>query len=115
VTVLKRLQPLLGTYVEIGLHTADPGAGETALRAAFDLVADLHTRLSFQSPHSELTRLNLSQGEPVPLHRRSLRVLRLALAMMRASDGLFNITLGGTLVQMCGWITAAHACCARCD
>lgn len=97
--MLKRLRPLLGTFVEVGVHTPDRSTGEAALAAAFEVIDQVHQRLSFQSPHSELTRLNRSAGEPVALHRSSLRLLRLALRMMRASGGLFNITVAGALVH----------------
>jgi FAD:protein FMN transferase len=97
--VLKRLRPLLGTFVEVGAQAPDRSTGETALDVAFEVIDQVHQRLSFQSPHSELTRLNRSAGEPVALHRSSLRLLHLALRMMRASGGLFNITVGGALVQ----------------
>lgn len=94
---MRRMRPLLGTFVEIGLH---PGAAEeSALRQAFSAIEQVHRALSFQDPGSDLSRLNRNPGEFVVLPPLALRVLRLARAMTLASGGLFNCTLGGLLVR----------------
>lgn len=94
-----RQQPLLGTFVEITVSAGEAEA-MAAMSAAFDAIQGLHESLSFQSPDSDLTRLNLAGGEWVkmPLHAR--RVLRLAKAMTVASKGLFNATVGGEMVSL---------------
>lgn len=88
---------MLGTYVEVGVESS-PYA-ESALTAAYRTIEDLHRRLSFQDPASELSHLNRSGGEWVALSPCTLRVLRLARATMRASKGCFDFTLGETLVR----------------
>jgi FAD:protein FMN transferase len=94
---LRRMRPLLGTFVEVGA-CAD-GAVEEALDAAFASLAVSHERWSFHSPDSELSRLNAKPGDAVALSPSTLRLLSAALAMTAASGGAFNCTVGGTLVQ----------------
>lgn len=95
----RRMRPLLGTYVEIGIAFPSKHITENAVTAAFAAIETVQRLLSFHDPDSDLSRLNRSSGEPVDLHPLSLRVLRLARHMSRASDGLFNCTVGGALVN----------------
>lgn len=93
---VRRMRPQLGTFVEIGCATqAD---AQAALDAAFDAIARIERRLSFHAPDSELSRLNAARGGVVALSSSSRRVLAAAVAFTRASDGLFNCTVGGELV-----------------
>jgi thiamine biosynthesis lipoprotein len=89
------MRVLMGTFVEAGAHGACAGA---ALDAAFEAIARAHALWSFHDPDSELSRLNRSRGEPVRLSASTLRLLRAARAMMRASGGLFDCTVGGALI-----------------
>jgi thiamine biosynthesis lipoprotein len=93
----RRMRPLLGTFVEIGFGPA-PG-DELAVQEAFSTIDGLQRSLSFQNPDSELSRLNRSHGRFIALSPVAVVVLRLARAMMLASGGLFNCTLGGLLVR----------------
>lgn len=95
-TKLRRMRPALGTYVEIGI---DDAAGADAIDAAFATIAQIEALLSFHAPGSELTQLNRQPCKRVPLHATSLRVLRLARAVTRASGGTFNCTVGGAMVR----------------
>jgi thiamine biosynthesis lipoprotein len=93
----RRARPLLGTFVEIAV------AGETreadrATDAGFEAIETMHRLASFQDPESELSKLNRAGGAEMEVDPLLARVLRLAAAMTRASDGLFNATLGGALV-----------------
>lgn len=97
---LQRMRPLLGTYVEIGVE-ADAGDAELCrlVDTGFAEIERAEALWSFQSPASELTRLNATPGQPLRLDRRTVRLLRLARAMMMLSDGLFDCTVGGCLVE----------------
>lgn len=95
---LRRMRPLLGTYVEIGVQEDTPCA-RMAITHAFAAIEDLQRRLSFQDPNSELSRLNRSPGSWVSMHPISVQAIRLAAGMTRASAGLFNCTVGGALVR----------------
>jgi thiamine biosynthesis lipoprotein len=88
------MRPVLGTFVEVGAK-----ASGTAVRQAFAAMEAVQHSLSFQDPDSELSRLNRCGGRSVRMSLLALRVLRLARAMMVASRGLFDCTLGGMLVH----------------
>lgn len=93
----KRMRPLLGTLVEVGVRTAaDP---LPAIEAAFAAMAEVHDLLSFHDTRSDLSRLNRARGKAVRLHPLSLRVLHLARSMTHASGGRFNCTVGGAVVR----------------
>ena len=95
---VRRMRPLLGTYVEIGAD--GPGATtQHAIKAAFSIIEAIHNALSFQDPHSELSRLNRTPGQWVPMSRTGLQVLKLARAIGVASGERFNCTVGGQLVR----------------
>ena len=94
----RRQRPLLGTFVEIATSAEGPAADD-AITKGFEIIARIQALASFQDPDSELSRLNRADSQAVTLHPLLLRVLKLARAMTRASDGLFNCTLGGALVR----------------
>ena len=93
----RRMRPLLGTFVEIGFQAAS--GDQAAALGAFAAIEEVQRRLSFQDPDSELSTLNRCPGAFLRLSPLSIRVLRLARAMTLVSGGLFNCTLGGTLVR----------------
>jgi FAD:protein FMN transferase len=95
--VVRRMRPLLGTFVEVATLGAE--SAETGIEAAYAAIAKVHECLSFHSPDSELTRLNQSRGAPVRLSPLSRRVLALARALQIASGGMFNCTVGAALVR----------------
>jgi FAD:protein FMN transferase len=92
---MRRMRPLLGTYVEVAACGPQAAAG---LAAAFASLDASHARWSFQARDSELTRLNAEPCRWVTLSPATLRLLRLARAMARASGGRFDATVGGGLV-----------------
>lgn len=95
---MKRMRPLLGTFVEVGAHSGNMDVAP-AIDAAFQAIEEIQALLSFHHPHSDLSRLNAAQGKPVILHAQSARILRLAKAMTSASNHRFNCTVGGALVR----------------
>ena len=94
-TPLRRMRPLLGTFVEVS--ACGTGAAE-AIEAGFARIAQAQAWWSFHDVDSELSRLNQAAGARVSLHPHTLRLLRLAAAMMRRSGGAFDCTVGGMLV-----------------
>lgn len=119
---VRRLRPLLGTFVEIGVNANDTTPGNRALvksalvnralvndaindainqaiDAAFATIQQIHDLASFQNPHSALSQLNQAPGQWQTLPRPLLTVLRLARLMTAHSGRLFNCTVGGALVQ----------------
>lgn len=100
-TLTGRMKPLLGTYVEVSIEHHDVSAEllESYFAIAFNKLAQVQTLLSVHDNSSELSRLNLALHSWLALSTISLRVLRLAHAMMKHSNGLFNPTMGYPLVQ----------------
>ncbi|WP_088210942.1 FAD:protein FMN transferase [Shewanella sp. Shew256] len=106
--MIRRAKPLLGTLVEIAAesaaeHNAHPSLDESALQAAitaaFSRVAHIGRLLSFHQQDSELNLLNRQPGQWIALSPDSLRVLKLAKWFGRASDNLFNCTVGGEMMS----------------
>jgi len=95
-TELRRMRPLLGTYVEV---CARGMQAQAASDAAFAQLEAAQAQWSFQARDSELSRLNRSPGRRIALRPQTLRLLRLARALMHRSDGAFDCTVGGALVQ----------------
>ena len=96
-----RAQPWLGTLVEI---TIDDALGEAELLAcfndAFAAIAEVHRLMSFHDPASDVSRINRAAiGESVEIHAHTDEVIRCALSMASASDGLFNISCAPMLVE----------------
>lgn len=95
----KRLRPLLGTFVEIGV-IATGLKYEAGVTKAFEAIEKIQRLLSFHDPNSDLSTLNQSYSKEVFLNPVSIRVLRLAQDMTHASGGLFNFTVGGKLINL---------------
>lgn len=95
---LKRMQPLLGTFVEIGIIT-ERDNGSDAVTAAFKGIENVQDLLSFHNPASDLSRLNKAGHRGIEVHPISADVLRLALHMTGVTEGDFNCTIGGALIE----------------
>ena len=95
---LKRMRPLLGTFVEIGI-TTEKNNGSDAISSAFKQIENIQNLLSFQDPNSDLSRLNKLGGKGLELNPISADVLRLALHMTGITQGDFNCTVGGMLIK----------------
>ncbi len=100
--MIKRLRPLLGTFVEIALaesaHLTE-SQQEAAFSATFSCIEQIQQQLSFHNPASDLSRLNAAPMEWQQLHASSIRCLKLARALTRISNGKFNCTLGKAIVD----------------
>ncbi len=97
----RRAQPWLGTLVDITI--ADP-LSDGDLTACFDdafaAIAEVQRLMSFHDSQSEVSRFNRAQpGDAVPLHAHTREVLRTALDVSGASDGIFDIACAPRLVE----------------
>ena len=92
---LRRMRPLLGTFVEVGARAP---AVTTAIDAAFASIERAQARWSFHDIESELSRLNNAPNTCVVLHPQTLRLLRISKLLMQRSEGAFDFTVGGQLV-----------------
>jgi thiamine biosynthesis lipoprotein len=75
------------------------GEAELAIQKGFSVIEQAQSLWSFQSPNSELTKINQHPSKQIPIHKETMRLLCLAKKLMQLSEGRFNITLGGNLVK----------------
>jgi thiamine biosynthesis lipoprotein len=99
--MMRRAQPWLGTLVEISI--ADP-LGEAALNrafhAAFSVIGQIHMLMSFQYEGSEVTQINAAEvGSTLTISGHTHSVIKAALRVSEASQGLFDIRVAGTLAE----------------
>ena len=87
--------PTMGTRWTALFHTA-PGFDAAPLRTALQAaVEEVDAQMSTWKPESDLMRLNrAAMGEWVEVPARLLAVIRLGLAIGRASGGAFDIAMG---------------------
>jgi len=91
---VRRARPLLGTLVEVGVH-GGATSSEPAIRAAFDAIVAVQSRLSRFDPESVVARFNAAAaGFSIVLDPLSERPLGAARTLCDESDQLFDISLG---------------------
>jgi len=115
---IERAKPLLGTTVAIRLDgLAEPDA-HCVIDEAFAEIALIHRLMSFHEPWSDVSRVNREACEhAVPVHALTFEVLRRAQELSEVSDGCFDITVAGSLVE-CGLLPppeSRHVPDARAD
>jgi FAD:protein FMN transferase len=110
---LRRVRPLLGTFVEIAVAGAPDDAAEAAVEAAFSTVAAVHRLMSFHETDSDVSRLNRSAAaRAVRVHGGTYQVLEAARDLYRRSGGMFDISVVPAL-QRLGLLPAVPGLCAR--
>ena len=94
-------QAQMGLPFHLSLYAESETQAEAAARAAFARVAELNHVFSDYEDDSELTLLSRTSGSgrAVPVSEELWRLLNVAQAMSRRSDGAFDITVG-PLVQV---------------
>lgn len=98
--IVRRAQPWLGTLVEIVAEGHDAASLIAAADRAFARVAAVHAAMSFQEADSELSRVNReAQRGWVELSTDLAAVYAAALDVAHASDGLFDPSVAGWLVE----------------
>lgn len=98
--MVRRAQPWLGTLVEIVAEGVDMPTLLGASGRAFARAAAIHAAMSFQSSDSELTRVNrTAQSGWAALSPDLAAVFAAALGFADASDGLFDPSVAGWLVE----------------
>lgn len=111
---VNRARPLLGTFVEITAGGLPQAGACAAIERAFRAVEQVQALMSYQSPDSEVSRLNRQAGdEPVAVSEPTWQVLAAAQRIAQASEGLFDITVAATLSRL-GFLPR-HAGCPRAD
>lgn len=93
--LFRRARPLLGTIVEIAIDCEN----DAAFDAGFLAIARIHSLMSFHEPQSDLSRLKLALADDVvTLSPETVTVLRTACDLHKASQGIFDVAIGRTMV-----------------
>lgn len=95
--MIRRMQPLLGTFVEVVL--CDDSATAAQADAAFAAIQRVQQLASFHAPDSELNQLNRQPGQWLSLSRPLRRLLRIAHHLTLASNHGFDCSVGGWMVD----------------
>lgn len=91
----RRCRPWLGTYVEI-----ETEGDASVIDVGFDAIAEVHRRMSFHEPTSDLALMrDTTAGEIIQVSRLTVEVLEIALDLFRASGGVFDVSIGRELVR----------------
>lgn len=93
----KRMKPFLGTFVEIGL--AVDSLQHPAFDAAFKKIEQMQSMMCFHNPKSELSQINKQPKKWVEVSAETAQVIHRAKKLSQISNGLFNPTLGGELIE----------------
>jgi thiamine biosynthesis lipoprotein len=113
---IERARPLLGTVVAVRVRGAGPRAAHRAIDRAFAAMAQIHRLMSFQESTSDVSRLNREAAQaPVTVHGHTYRVLAWAARMAQLSQGLFDASVGSTLVEWGLLARPAGVVLPRCD
>ncbi|QBR70309.1 FAD:protein FMN transferase [Beijerinckiaceae bacterium] len=98
---LRRLRPLLGTFVEVAVADSDAEAMEAAVEAAFVAIDTVHRLMSFHDPESDVSRLNHGAAKSaIAVHPWTFQVLETALDLHRCSLGMFDIRIAPVLQSL---------------
>jgi thiamine biosynthesis lipoprotein len=88
-------EPHMGTRFKIIVYARDEATAKTAVKAAFQRIADLDDIMSDYRSTSELMRLcQKAGGEPIAVSEDLFRVLEHSQEVAKLSDGAFDVTVG---------------------
>src|SRR5688572_1591011 len=94
-SVFYESRPAMGTTFAVYLYAATAARAATLFDEAFDEIERVEALLSNYRPESELSRLNAHAGAAAATVDPELHaLLARALALSRATDGAFDITVG---------------------
>ncbi len=89
-----RVEQVEGFYFDT-VNTIAADCGREVLQDALDRCAFFNELLSKTVPGSDVWNCNHAQGRPTRLSEHTAKILAMALELYRASDGAFNVALGG--------------------
>lgn len=99
---ISRCKPLLGTYVEVSLSSAEASDDQllAASEAVYGQIQIVQNLMSFHNPLSELSQINNKAFEQkVEISPHVHTVLSTALKLSALSDGLYDISVAKSLVE----------------
>ena len=93
------MRPAMGTLVHVGASGPEPILQES-IESALAAVAKVDRLMSFHDPESDLSRINREAARaPQSVDPWTWAVLRRALRIAGASDGLFDISIAPLLIR----------------
>ncbi len=99
---LKRVRPILGTYVQIELQgEAEEGLLNEYITEGFEAINQIDRLMSYHRSDSDLTRLNHAQPQAwiTATSPQTIEVLKAANELFLISKGLFDIRCGMMLAR----------------
>lgn len=106
--MIRRCQPLLGTFVNIALDGGSVAALHQEAGKAFDLIRAIQRGMGFHDPESDVSRLNrCAHIAPLRVHPWTWQVVDHALNLSEETNGAFDITVAPTLVKW-GYLPRHH-------
>lgn len=98
--MIRRCQPLLGTYVEINLDGGSENSMHKEAGKAFELIGSIQKMMGFHNAESDVSRLNhCAYIAPLRVHPWTWQVIQKAVRLSEATQGAFDITIAPKLVQ----------------
>jgi len=98
---IRRLRPLLGTFVEVAVAGAAVADMEAAAEAAFAAIGTVHRLMSFHDEESDVCRLNHGAFKAATgVHRWTYQVLEAALDFHQRSNGMFDVRIAPALQNL---------------
>lgn len=98
--MIRRCQPLLGTFVEISL---DGGTERSLIKEAgkaFEIIGSVQRMMGFHDPESDVSRLNqCAHVAPLRVHPWTWQVVEQAVKLSEETEGAFDITVAPQLVK----------------
>lgn len=92
--LVRRSQPLLGTFVTISVYDADRDKANRGISEAFGEIQRIDRVMSLHRPDSELNRLNQrAAAEPIAVSRDLFKVISVAGEISEQTEGSFDITI----------------------
>ena len=108
--ILRRMQPWLGTFVEVIVTGGSPARRERAVTAAFGRIAEVQRLLSAHDDASELTRLTREAHRgAVSVSPLVTQVLGEAQRLHGATCGWFDVAVGSRLADL-GYVARRGTC-----
>jgi FAD:protein FMN transferase len=98
---IRRLRPLLGTFVEVAAAGGGAPDMEAAVEAVFAAIGTVHRLMSFHDEASDVSRLNRGAFETATgVHPWTFQVLETALDLHRRSNGMFDVRVAPALQNL---------------
>lgn len=104
--MIRRCRPLLGTFVEI---TVPSDTHSHVIEDVFEHLSILEAYLSYFKADSEVSKINrLPAKKSIEVSCDTFAILSFAQELSTKSNGIFDITVGSTLIQK-GFLPSSHS------